>query len=780
MVHLKKIFYFFAIVIVSIIILSFNVNPAFAHRPHDVISQLELSPNFSQDRTIFIIVRNNLFKSDNGGESWRRIVKGLDNQFFTDLSSLAISPQNSNLLFLSSPTNGIYKSQDGGESWKKVNKGLDTLDIDVLTIAPSDPNLILAAGTEKGLYKTDNGGQEWNLVLESDSKITAIAVFPNDSKRIALGDREGNLYLSDNRGETWKQGATIKNSGSITSIAIGPSRGTDRTFFVGTERGGIFKTVDGSQSFASINQGIPDKNIRDIIVTSQENNKYAIWVSTWNEGAFQSQNEGKTWNQYNKGLTKDSQGDELKSPHFSDLRVSPAFSQDGTIFLGGFDGLFKSTNGGNLWQEIETLSPGTITALAISPNYQNDSTIALVTYVGSPYISNDRGQTWKSSNKGLEVPRFTQSFQEPDQDPRRFFDVAFSPNYGSDQQIFATPLWNNFLKSENGGKSSDIIPLPNPSGYLIRGMTIIPSPNFAKDRTIYLGTQYGVIYRSTDGGQSFTVVGEIDRSPTNEPISLVISPNFAADSILYASGFTGVYQSVDGGVNWQLTTEGTALTERYRIRLAISPNFSADGTLLAGTEKGLFITRDRGKSWQEIKSSSYGEDIFVEDVAISPNYQKDRTWIFSTKGKGLFKTVDGGKTFSKIGDNSIALTRMTRLPSGGIPIQFSPAYATDQTIYGFGSSGTEVYKSTDGGETWETIPVPTGDNNSVDLLTRIELFFYVYRSRILPVTLAIVLAIVSYFLLGILPLKKVLPLNKLTIKFLGSLVVFLISLIIFL
>lgn len=768
-----------------LIITCFNVNPALAHRPHDVIAQVELSPNYGQDRTLFIIARNNLFKSTNGGESWRRINRGLDTKYFTPLTSLEISQQNPQVLFLSSQENGAYKSEDGGESWQKINNGLDKLFTGILKISQKDDKLALMTmaderlGDEKQLYKTDNGGETWRLVFDNAVPITAIAFSPSDDTKIIIGDHQGNLYFSEDSGDTWKLGKAVQNSGAITSIAFYPNVNNDNTFFVGTETGGIFRTTDGGNSLTKVDRGISDPNIQDIVIQIGNNKEYTVWVSTWNTGTFVSRDGGKSWNKSSQGLTKDHQADSLKSPHFTDLRISPAFTQDKTMFVAGFNGLFKSNNGGKDWREIETLSLGTITAMAVSPNYQNDSTLAIVTYVGNPFISQDGGKTWRKSNRGLEIPRLMKTFAKPDQDPRRFFDVAFSPNYASDKGIFATILWNNFLKSDNAGGSWKIINIDNPKGEALRGMTIIPSPNFATDKTIYLGTQYGAIFRSTDGGENYKYLTKLERHSTNEPLSLIISPNFAADNTLYASGLKGIYKTVDGGVTWQVMTEGTPLTGKYNdhIRLAISPNFAADGIIVAGTDDGLFITKNSGNNWEELQSPAYGKNVYVEDVAISPNYAKDSTFLVSSRGRGLFKTTDGGKTFSKIGDDSLEFSLMNDLPSAGIPIQFSPAYSTDSTIYAFGAADTKVYKSTDGGNTWQVLDVPNTQDDSYDIFTSIDLFFFVYRPIVLRLVIALILGILSFFILGLLRLEKLLPFNKLAIKVIGSAAIFAIALI---
>ena len=150
------------------------------------------------------------------------------------------------------------------------------------------------------------------------------------------------------------------------------------------------------------------------------------------------------------------------------------------------------------------------------------------------------------------------------------------------------------------------------------------------------------------------------------------------------------------------------------------------------------------------------------------------------RGRGLFKTTDGGKTFNKIGDDSLEFSRLSDVPSAGVAIKFSPNYAKDRTIYGFGSATTEVFKSTDGGNTWNVIAVPNLKDDSYDLFTSIDLFFLVYRNIILRITIALALAVFGFFTLGMLRLEKFFPFNKLAIKFFGTAAIFAIALIVLL
>ncbi|MDJ0633900.1 MAG: hypothetical protein QNJ34_11990 [Xenococcaceae cyanobacterium MO_188.B29] len=760
--------------VLAFYLLFLNINRVAAHRPHDVVSEVKILSDYQQNQTVFIIVRGNLFKSTDGGNSWQRIVKGLDGG--VQFSSLSISPSNQKLLFLSSRENGVYKSENEGLSWVQINKGLDNLNIALVSGSPLASDIVLAAGSEKGLYKIGKDGQTWKQVMDNNHQITAIAFTPEDEKSIIIGDNQGKLYLSQDGGNTWKQTYEVKNAGAITTIAVSPNFRTDRTYGIGTEKKGIFKTTDNGLTFEEANQGLSDRSIRDIVFAPNSDNKLTVFASTWDESLFVSEDGAKTWRKFNQGITKDPQADQLKQPHFNKLAVS----EDQTLFLGGFNGLFKSTDGGQVWQEIRTLFGGAIVSLDVSPDYINDSTAIAVTYVGFPYITKDGGLNWQAADKGLELPRFRRNFGKvtPNLDPRRFFDVAFSPNYSSDQTIFASILWSKVIRSTNGGKSWKIIPLSRE----VRGITIAPSPNFAKDKTVYLSNQRGIIFQSTNGGKTFSIISEVGKVFGNDGPSLVISPNFASDKTLYTSGPQGVHKSVDGGKTWQAIAQNTPLTKSFNIQLAISPNYQADKTVMVGTGRGIFVTRNGGENWDKLVNTAYGDNSYIEGLALSPDYKNDQTFLVSVRGKGLFKSINGGKDFTQIGDNSIALARMNNVPSSGIPVKFSPTYAKDRTIYGFGAAGAAVFKSTDAGNTWETLSIPlknpTYENNKYDLLTSVQLMLYVHQGRILRMIAALIAALLSYILLGLLGLEKKLPLSRAAIKVGGASIIFAVALII--
>lgn len=274
---------------------------------------------------------------------------------------------------------------------------------------------MLAAGAETGLYLTGDGGANWQSVIE-DTKVTEIAFAP-DSQAIFTGDKQGNLLFSEDGGNSWQ---TLVNLGgeSIGAIAVSPNYSQDRTLVIGTATGKLYQSIDGGVSHTEISS-IEGQPILSLTYTPTD-----LYAVAGYRGVFQSRDGGNSWQELSRGLTKDSQAVELDRPYYSELAISPEFERDRTMFLAGYDGLFESRNGGKTWEERETISTKTIVGLGISPNYQQDGTVAIGTYVWGGYLSKNRGEDWRSINRGLiEAQRLQQNTGIS-----RVFDLVFLPN----------------------------------------------------------------------------------------------------------------------------------------------------------------------------------------------------------------------------------------------------------------------------------------------------------------------------------------------------------------
>lgn len=736
--------------------------PAQAHRPHDVVTQVKLSPRYTQDTTVYTVVRGNVFKSVDGGNNWKRIVQGLDT--LKPFSTLTIDQFSGTLLALGTQGDGIFLSNDAGETWQRSNQGLDSLDIGVVYSLPSDVDVMLAAGAEGGLFRSTDSGKTWTTVESSQ----LFSVITEAEGTLWAGDEAGQLLRSTDDGQSWQPLLTVADA-PVAAIA-----GNSQVVYVGTATKGVFRLDANTLESLELNKGLDDLRIQDVDILP--NNSRGVMVSTWDQGIYTSLDSGETWTNYTQGLIKDKQADEFETHHFSEIALSENFAADKTAFLGGFNGLYKSIQSGQNWREIETLARGVVVAMDVSPNYAEDGTLVLNTYVGKILMSNDRGKTWELTMNGVEVPRLNGNFKPSYQDPRRFFDIAFSPDYASDQTLFSSGLWTKFLRSTNGAKSWSLHAL----GKEARGLTLLLSPEFGTDQTLYIFNQAGRLFRSTNGGDTLKEIAKLPWERGNDSPSLAISPDFASDRTLYLVAETGVYKSTDAGESWQSTTENTPIADTWNLHIEISPDYGQDQTLYASSYDGLFKTMDAGESWQQVAIADVAPDrSFLEGVALSPSYAQDGTVMVSLRGKGLYKSTDGGNTFAPIGDASLAFSRMYNVPCAGRPIEFSPNYAQDNTIFGFGTAATDIYQSTDGGETWEILATPNFEPlTEIGTLTYLTIAAEIYRGRILKVLLAVVVGVVAYVVAGLLRLGKTLKLNQRLIQFGAALGSFAIALVV--
>jgi photosystem II stability/assembly factor-like uncharacterized protein len=95
-----------------------------------------------------------LFKTTDGGASWFAINNGLDSLIDARfrISTLMISPGNSNVLYAGTSGAGVLRSTDAGATWNPFNGGLAHLDIRAVALAPGDPKTLFA-GTPGGIFK---------------------------------------------------------------------------------------------------------------------------------------------------------------------------------------------------------------------------------------------------------------------------------------------------------------------------------------------------------------------------------------------------------------------------------------------------------------------------------------------------------------------------------------------------------------------------------------------------------------------------------------------------
>jgi photosystem II stability/assembly factor-like uncharacterized protein len=665
-------------------VVGFLPDVASAHAPHDDIVQVLASPAYASDRTAFAISRGFLLRSSDGGSKWTQIVNGLDQP---RPNQIAIAPSDPQVMYLAAPGGGVYRSRDQGWSWTRRSTLVQAQTIARLAVSPASSNVVFAAGTWTGLLRTTNGGSSWTTV-GSFARVTAV-VF--SGSRVVVSDANGAVYGSTDNGATWVPSTGTVAGDTVTGVAALAPPATDGSVFVGTLSGRLFRSTDRGVSFVAVGSGRPAEQITGIALSSNYATDGTLWLTAWSGGVYRSTDRGATFSPASVGLATDPQAAQVGRPQFGG--VTAAMAPDGrqVLFVAGFEGLFRSEDGASRWSEIQTHADYVV-GLDVSPDYENDAAAIVTTYVKGTYATSDGGATWGERNVILGTPSGTDFAPVA-----RLGNVHLSPNYVVDGTIFSATHLVMLKSTDRGASWTKIVVGDYPTSTYRQFITAV-SPAYAQDRTVYVGTRQGDIYRSNAGGDAgtWTLLANLG----GRVRSLVLSPQFPADPVVYASTSNGIFKSDDGGAHWQPTgPAGISM-------LAISSDYSGDGTVFAGTTSGVFVTRDEGTTWTELAAAPLSTSTDVSAIAVSPNYGADRTVLVSVLGKGLYRSTDGGTTFAAVATSLIQNNHLIADYDNPVsnPIQFSPTYARDRTI--FGMAQDDIVRSTDGGDSWQVLSLP--------------------------------------------------------------------------
>lgn len=167
--------------------------------PYDDIHGLAIDTKDPNTLYAFV-VGYGLFKSRDGGASWKKLSNGLPNT----VMALAVAADNPQVLYAGTMSDGLLKSADGGVTFQRANKGIQNGMIMALATVPSKPGLIYA-GTDKGLFRSNDGGANWSLTGFKDG-VGALAVAPSNPELMLLVDMQTNVYRSNDAGATWGPG----------------------------------------------------------------------------------------------------------------------------------------------------------------------------------------------------------------------------------------------------------------------------------------------------------------------------------------------------------------------------------------------------------------------------------------------------------------------------------------------------------------------------------------------------------------------------------------------
>jgi len=235
-------------------------------------------------------------------------------------------------------------------------------------------------------------------------------------------------------------------------------------------------------------------------------------------------------------------------------------------------------------------------------------------------------------------------------------------------------------------------------------------------KVLYVGAASGGIWKSTDGGTTFepifddqptASIGDVALAPSNPEVVWVGSGE--ANTRNSVSFGNGVYRSTDGGETWKhLGLEAT----RHVSRIAVDPHdpdrawVAAVGNIYEpGPERGVYRTTDGGETWEKVLyldehhgAADLDLDPSNPNVLFATLWRFERKpWKFTSGGEegGVYRSTDGGETWEK-------LTKGLPQAMGRIGVKIAPSEPEVVYVIAESNDGT-LFRSEDRGESFERV-----------------------------------------------------------------------------
>jgi photosystem II stability/assembly factor-like uncharacterized protein len=222
--------------------------------------------------------------------------------------------------------------------------------------------------------------------------------------------------------------------------------------------------------------------------------------------------------------------------------------------------------------------------------------------------------------------------------------------------------------------------------------------------TIFAGGDTG-LFVSHNAGEKWERIGSQGEVPTIW--SLAVDP-IDPQRLFAGTRPAGVYRSRDGGQRWEKLALDIAkecsIGTPFVTGIVVDPD--DHHAVWAGVEiDGVFRSMDGGDSWSHVETGLYDPDIHA--MAVTAGQPKR---VFASTAREMFASVDRGETWQPLGVKAkwpLPYARGLAVKADNPHVLFAGCGETTTGEKGY------VLRSTDMGETWETLPLPTQANSTI-------------------------------------------------------------------
>ncbi len=548
-----------------------------------------------------------IFKSTDAGISWAKIATTVVGRYF---SQIAIDPTNPNVVYIAG-SNGVYKSTDAGTTWNTTNSGTNA---NCVLLVPTNPQTLYTTTGGTGgnvTRKSTDGGASWSslgngLPGSSTAGRTQIAMAPSNSNILyaSISNRSGNsllgLYRSTDSGSSWTFQASSPNylggqgwyDNAITVHATNPD-----IVFAG-----------GLDVYSSTNAGVTLVQRSSWSTTTSTNMSHAdIHFLGYNNGVLFCGSDGGVYKSTNDGVNWSDLNATLSTLQFQSADYDPTNPM--RLYGGTQDNnLETSTDGGGLWIQRTTGDGGYSIVDPVTSNYVYGQYVN-----GSVKRSNNYGVSFtdiepSGSTGGLFYNPYEMAPTDHNIIVYAQADVWKTTNA---QTATSTSGWTQIASTSTiGGNASAIGIAGNPD-------------------KIFIGTSNGNIHVTVNNGSTW-----MTRSGFPYVTDLFVDD--LNDDICYAStgGTTAgshVFKTTNGGNAWVNITGNLPNVPVNTIVVRTA----APRMIFLGTDIGVFVSTNEGSSWAPFGSGLPAVTVFDLKYKLESNIL-----LAATHGRGCFKYVD--------------------------------------------------------------------------------------------------------------------------------------------
>jgi photosystem II stability/assembly factor-like uncharacterized protein len=573
-----------------------------------------------------------LYQSTNAGRSWRLIAASGKANIPKRIGAIAIDPFDSQHILLGGVGfgevdreggfGGLYASLDGGLTWRRETfVSPNNYWCHSIAFHPTQRGTIFATVTERGvrngIWRTTDGGATWSQLtagLPDPTMIerTSLRIAPsNPSVLYALAsdasDQVLGVFRSADGGNSWTdiQGNGFGSEGQMqygNSIAIHPQN-PDHVICGGVD---LHLTTNGGQRWRRVTRW--DANRGDTNYAHADH--HALVMPTAAPGRIYDMNDGGMDVSEDGGRTWTNRSNGLAVTMFYDMDVAQS---DGRVYAGGA-------------QDNGTVATTTGAAAAFFEMTGGDGGWVIFDPRNANHVY--------SSSQFMSIYRFTQAggWQEvtpptsqlPNSERGRIWMafMAMDPNDSRTVFMGSVRVW----RTKDDGNSWTAV-----SGPLDNSPITAVEVAVSDSRRIYVGTDNGGIFRSLDGGNTWSA----DISGSTLPgftITRLATRSDNAD-VVYASvansGHSHVFRSLDGGLHWEDVDTGQLPDVPHHAVVCWpgDPN-----NVYVSNDVGVYFSADRGATWMNLTGNL--PNVMVIDLVC---HTADGTLSVATYGRGIWR-----------------------------------------------------------------------------------------------------------------------------------------------